>query len=90
MGVSEAVSERVARLAPGLRSALEWAAVLPVPFTFVELEAVGGPEAGGAVEALAEAGFVGSDGDGGWSFVHSILRDAVYRGLPERQRVIAA
>jgi DNA-binding CsgD family transcriptional regulator len=87
VGVSEAVTERVGRLAPGLRSALEWAAVLPVPFTFLELEAVGGPEAGGAVEALADAGFLTSDGDGQWDFVHSILRDAVYRGLPERQRV---
>ena len=87
VGVSEAVSERVERLAPGLRSALEWAAVLPVPFTFEELEAVGGPEAGGALEWLTEAGFLTSDGDGRWSFVHSILRDAVYRGLPERQRV---
>jgi DNA-binding CsgD family transcriptional regulator/tetratricopeptide (TPR) repeat protein len=86
-GVTNAVRDRAERLSPELRSALEWAAVLPGPFTFEELQAVAGPEAGTAPEALADAGFLSRDGGGGWSFVHAIVRDAIYRGLPEHERV---
>jgi predicted ATPase len=86
-GVIEATRERAARLAPALRPALDWATVLPVPFTSFELEMIAGQDAGNAPEALAQAGFLAPDGHGGWSFVHSIVRDAIYRGLPERDRV---
>lgn len=86
-GVRGAVSERAERLAPAMRSALEWAAVLPVPFSFEDLEAVGGPGAGVALEPLAQAGFLTSDGRGRWNFVHSIVHDAVYSGLSTRERV---
>jgi hypothetical protein len=82
-----ATRDRADRLAPALREALAWAAVLPVPFGSQELEVVGGVDAGNAPEALTQAGFLCSDGAGGWSFVHSIVRDAVYRELPERDRV---
>lgn len=86
-GVIDAVAERVDRLSPVLREALGWAAVLPIPFTFLDLELVGGPEAAGSPEALAEAGFLISDRRSGWSFVHSVVRDAVYHALPEAERV---
>jgi DNA-binding CsgD family transcriptional regulator len=85
-GVVVAAHERAQRLAPGLREALEWATVLPVPFTSTELETVAGSEAGNALEGLAHAGFVTTDGHGRWNFVHSIVRDAIYREMPERER----
>jgi DNA-binding NarL/FixJ family response regulator len=85
--VSEAVQERASRLTPVLLRALEWAAVLPEPFAYTELEAVAGADAGSAPELLAEAGFLSKDPEGGWRFLHSILRDAVYLGLPEDERV---
>ena len=85
--VSEAIEERVSRLPASARDALGWAAVLPEPFTFEELEAVGGEALGSAPEALAAAGFLSGDGPGGWGFVHAIARDAVYRRLPEGERV---
>ena len=86
-GVIVATRERADQLAPALQRALEWASVLPAPFTSQELEVVAGREAGNAPEALAGAGFLATDGPGGWSFVHAIVRDAVYRGIPERDRV---
>lgn len=86
-GVVDAVQDRAGRLAPELREALEWVTVLPVPFTFEELEAVAGVGDGGAPELLADAGFVVAGEDGGWGFVHSIVRDAIYLALPERERV---
>ena len=87
-GVMESVRERSERLSRALRSALEWAAVLPAPFSYEELDAVAGPGVGTAPEALADAGFLVGDGDRGWIFTHSLLRDAVYRRLPEHERVI--
>jgi DNA-binding CsgD family transcriptional regulator len=51
------------------------------------LEAVGGTGAGSAPEELADAGFLVCDEHGRWSFVHSIMHDAVYRRLPEAERV---
>jgi DNA-binding NarL/FixJ family response regulator/tetratricopeptide (TPR) repeat protein len=85
--VTDAIEERVSRLPATARKALEWAAVLPEPFTFGELQAVGGQELGRAPESLAAASFLSGDGRGGWRFVHSIVRDAVYRRLPEAERV---
>jgi len=85
--VTDAIKERCARLPATAREALVWAAVLPEPFTFDELEAVGGEELGDATEPLAAASFLTRDELGGWSFVHSIVRDAVYQRLPERDRV---
>ena len=86
-GVLDAVHDRVDRLAPELREALRWAAVLPVPFMLAELEAVAGVGTGRAHELLADAGFLVAGEHGGWSFVHSIVRDAIYVDLPERERV---
>ncbi len=86
-GVAEAVGERTERLPPAERSALEWASVLPSPFGFAQVELVAGPEAADAPEALSQAGFLMRDDGGGWSFLHSILRDAVYRAIPEAERV---
>jgi len=85
--VSEAIDERISRLPSDAQHALAWAAVLPEPFTFEELQAVGGEQSGDAPETLAAASFLTGDGDEGWSFVHSIVRDAVYRQLPERERL---
>ena len=85
--VSEAIEERVSRLPPIARDAVQWAAVLPEPFTFVELQAVGGNELGSAPEPLAAASFLSGDGGGRWRFMHAIVRDAVYQQLPERERV---
>jgi DNA-binding CsgD family transcriptional regulator len=85
--VRDAIEERVDRLAESARGALEWAAILPEPFTFEELEAIGGPGAGNAPEELADAGFLVADGDGRWRFVHALIHDAVYRRLPEAERV---
>jgi predicted ATPase len=51
------------------------------------LEAVGGTGAGSAPEALADTGFLVGDQEGRWSFIHSIVHDAVYRRLPEAERV---
>ena len=85
--VSQAVRERAGRLRPDTHAALDWPAVLAPPFTFEELEAVGGEAAGSAPELLAKDGFLVSDGAGGWSFVHSIVREAVYLAMSERERV---
>ncbi len=85
--VQDAIEERVDGLSPGILSALEWAAILPEPFSFHELAAVGGVGAGVAPEELADAGFLAGDEDGRWSFIHSIVHDAVYRRLPEAERV---
>ena len=85
--VREAIEQRAADLSAGERGALEWAAVLPQPFTFAELAAVAGASAAGAPEELADAGFLVKSGDGRWGFVHSIVHDAVYDWLPEAERI---
>jgi DNA-binding CsgD family transcriptional regulator/tetratricopeptide (TPR) repeat protein len=85
--VSDAIEERVERLAPSARAALEWAAVLPEPFTFGELVTVAGHVAGSAPEVLADAGFLIRGEDGCWRFLHSLIRDAVYGRLAEAERV---
>jgi DNA-binding CsgD family transcriptional regulator/tetratricopeptide (TPR) repeat protein len=85
--VSDAMLERTHRLAPGTREALEWAAVLPEPFSSEELTQVCGSHSDSTPERVAEAGFLVPAGAGSWRFRHSILRDAVYKTLPERERV---
>ena len=85
--VREAIEQRAADLSAGERGALEWAAVLPQPFTFAELAAVAGASAAGAPEELADAGFLVKSDDGRWRFVHSIVHDAVYDWLPEAERI---
>ena len=84
---SESIEERASRLPATAQEALGWATVLSEPFTFEELQAVGGEELGSTPESLAAAGFLSGDGDGRWSFVHSIVRDAAYLRLPEHERV---
>ena len=69
------------------RRASDWAAVLPQPFTFAELEAVAGASAAGAPEELADAGFLIKHDDGRWGFVHSIVHDAVYDRMAEAERI---
>jgi DNA-binding CsgD family transcriptional regulator/tetratricopeptide (TPR) repeat protein len=87
-GVTDAVRDRINGLEPSLRSALEWASAMPVPFTAGELEAVAGPGAGAAPEALAREGFLTPvDGSGGWTFLHAMVKDAVYRTIPQRVRI---
>jgi len=81
------IEERASRLPATAQEALGWATVLSEPFTFEELQAVGGEELGSTPESLAAAGFLSGDGDGRWSFVHSIVRDAAYLRLPEHERV---
>jgi DNA-binding CsgD family transcriptional regulator len=83
--VRDAIDERADLLAATARAVLDWAAILPEQFTFEELEAVAGAES--APEELADAGFLVSDRDGFWRFVHSLIHDAVYRRLPEAERV---
>jgi DNA-binding CsgD family transcriptional regulator/tetratricopeptide (TPR) repeat protein len=85
--VSDAIEDRACRLSPGAQVALEWAAILPEPFTPNELERVGGRRIGSALEELADAAFLIRDGQGGWRIVHSITRDAIYQRLPERERI---
>lgn len=85
--VSDSITERVAQLPTDARDALRWAAVLPEPFTFEELEAVAGAELRDALEPLAAASLLAWDGDRQWTFVHSMTRDAIYQHLPELERV---
>jgi DNA-binding CsgD family transcriptional regulator len=85
--VADSIEDRADRLSVTARAALDWAAFLPEPFGFVELEAVGGPGVGDAPEELADAGFLDRGPDGSWSFLHSMIRDAVYSRMPEADRV---
>lgn len=85
--VSAAIEERTSRLAATAREALIWAAVLPEPFTAEELQAVCGDASGSTLESLAAASFLSGDDRGRWSFVHAIVRDAVYHRLPDHERV---
>ena len=85
--VQAAIEERADRLSLSARAALEWAAVLPERFTFEDLDAVGGLGVGSLIEELADAGFLTDDGKGQWRFVHPIIHDAVYRRLPQAERV---
>jgi DNA-binding CsgD family transcriptional regulator len=86
VAVGAAVLDRLSRLGADARSALEWASILPVPFTRAEIEAVAGADAAFAVDLLEEESFLVHDPEG-WRFLHAILRDAVYQGRPERERV---
>ena len=87
-GVIAAVSDVVDRLDPTLRDALEWATVLPAVFTSPELAAVtDSGTVGGAAESLHRAGFLTPAGADGWTFVHELVRDAIYRALYEGDRV---
>jgi DNA-binding CsgD family transcriptional regulator len=85
--VRDAIAERADRLSAAARAALGWAVILPEPFTFEELERVGGLDAASSPEELADAGFLHADGDGRWSFLHSLIRDAVYGRIAEATRV---
>ncbi len=85
--VRDAIEDRADRLSPTARAALDWAAVLPEPFVFEELEAVAGAGSGNAPEELADAGFLLGGEDGRWRFLHSIIRDSVYRQLPQAERI---
>ena len=85
--VADAIADRSDRLASGARETLDWAAFLPEPFTFDDLQVVAEAGLEGALEELADAGFLVGGSDGGWSFSHSIIRDAVYGRLPEAERV---
>jgi DNA-binding CsgD family transcriptional regulator len=86
-GVTDSVLERMEDMNAEVRDALLWASVLPVPFTFLDLERVAGRPAAGAPEHLTNAGFLVRHSSGGWEFVHSLVRDAVYRTLPESDRI---
>jgi DNA-binding CsgD family transcriptional regulator/tetratricopeptide (TPR) repeat protein len=85
--VSDSIDERAERLAAVARMALSWAAILPEPFSHGELRSVAGPEPAGALGELADGDFLLAGADGHWSFVHSLIRDAVYAGLPQAERV---
>jgi predicted ATPase len=86
-GVVESVQERSGQLGEESRVALEWGSVLPVPFELDELQAVADCDVPAVLDSLEAAGFLVSHGDRYFSFVHSILRDAVYRGITERERI---
>ena len=86
-GVVGAVLDRVERLGPGPRTVLEWAAILPEPFEVALLEQVSGARAGPVLASLGDAGFLVQDESGGWTFMHSLLRDVIYQEVPERERV---
>jgi len=87
-GVIAAVADVVDRLAPALRDALEWATVLPAVFTGQELAALTDTgTVGGVAESLHRAGFLTSADADGWTFVHELVRDAIYRALHEGDRV---
>jgi len=86
-GVIAAIEERSLRLSDEARTTLEWATILPEPFSEAELERVAGADAGIAPEELRDAGFLDSARDASWRFVHSIVRDAVYERLRKRERV---
>jgi hypothetical protein len=85
--ISDAIEDRAWRLSTDARTAVEWAAVLPEPFGPDELERVAGANTRNALAELTEAGFLATDGLGGWRIVHSIIRDAIHQRLSERERV---
>jgi len=85
--VQHAIEERAGALPENARAALSWAAVLPKPFSFEELEAVAGRGAGTVPEELADTGFLVAEDDGRWCFVHSLIRDVLYGRLPAAERV---
>jgi DNA-binding CsgD family transcriptional regulator len=85
--VRDSIEDRALRLSAPARAALLWGAVLPEPFGFDELVAVAGEGAIAALDELEEAGFFVVESGQQWRFEHAIVRDAVYEGLPEHERV---
>jgi DNA-binding CsgD family transcriptional regulator len=81
--VAASVAMRVRELTPPAVSVLEWAAILPEPFSTAELAKVARVDDLDTPRAqLVEAAFLASDSDRGYRFTHSIVRDAVYQGIP--------
>jgi DNA-binding CsgD family transcriptional regulator len=85
--VQDAIAERTDRLSAATRTAIEWAAVMPETFTIEELAAVSGVGLRQTQEELTDEAFLVLGPDGRCRFVHSIIHDAVYRRLPEAERV---
>jgi DNA-binding CsgD family transcriptional regulator len=85
--VRSAIEDRADALSPAASVTLEWAALLPEPFGIDELMAVSGAELESGPEELVDGGFLIGGADGRWSFVHALIRDAVYGRFSEAERV---
>lgn len=87
--VRDSTRERVGRLSPGARRALQALATLAEPSTEITLAATAGmaPEEcrSGATEA-SEAGMVVGDDLGRWRFRHMLAAAAVYETIPRTER----
>lgn len=91
-GVREIIRERLARLEPPVRSALEVASVAGRDFSAAVVAAVTEAREDEVERQLAPAAraeVVVDLGAGRWGFTHVLLRDALYRALaPERRAAL--
>jgi DNA-binding CsgD family transcriptional regulator len=85
--VADAIAERIRRLSPAAREVLDWASILSEPIDFSLLRSVRtGVEAEPELPVLTLASFLVELPEGGWRFSHSIVRDVVYRSIPQAER----
>jgi DNA-binding CsgD family transcriptional regulator len=83
--VTLAVRERAKRLPVEAREVLAWASLLPEPIEHALLTELVGADVDDAAGLLADATLL-REGREGWHFVHAMIRDAVYTGLPRAER----
>jgi predicted ATPase/DNA-binding CsgD family transcriptional regulator len=91
-GVKAVVAERLDRLSDGCRRVLEVAAVLGRDFQLRVLQPATGLDADRLLELLEEAEAARVVGPiagalGRWRFVHALVREVLYEGLPTARRV---
>ena len=85
--VVDAVAARLELLPDAARDLLAWLAVLPEPASGNWLAQVAPRlDADAELARLELAGFVARDRVGSWRFVHSLVRNAVYDGMPPGER----
>jgi len=88
-GVRQVIGQRLARLRPATKEALQSAAVLGEAFAFdlrAEASEMGSRLLTGAVEEAEQAGMIRPEGDG-YTFAHALIRQTVYDelSLPRRR-----
>ncbi|MCB9656571.1 MAG: AAA family ATPase [Sandaracinaceae bacterium] len=85
LSVTETVRERVLRIGPEAADVLRWAAVLGESFHSAQLESLIDLDPGALVSALelleAQALLVADEDAGAFTFVHGVVRQAVYGDL---------
>jgi DNA-binding CsgD family transcriptional regulator len=91
-GVRAVVAQRLGRLSGDCRGVLEVAAVLGRGFQLRALQLASGQDSGQLLELLeeAEGARVVEAAPGGlasWRFVHTLVREVLYEGLPVARRV---